>query len=565
MSAEASATPRSSNGRTRRVRAAGVAGFALAVLAGSLVVSGTGTGQAARGVTAQTGGLTGAIELLPLATSTDRRIVDSAGRQVLLRGASVNSLAEYWQGDPSEAPTIPVTGADWDAMAARGFSVVRLLVTWSRLEPQRGRIDQGYLDQVDATVRAAAARGIYSVIDMHQDAYSAHISTPLPANCPAGTYPTKGWDGAPAWAVITDGLSTCTPGERNASPAVRAAWNHFYDNTDGIRDRFVATWGAVATRFAGRPEVAGYDLLNEPETSRPAAELTPIYEDLLRQSIEAIRAAEASSSFEHLVFVEPALPAGDASFGLVIPDPRRAGVDPRNVVSAVHNYAESILYGFTIEAFNALIESITAGMGVPQWGGEYGFWDTSPSTLEKVARYAADEDRRRWGGAWWQWRQACGDPHSVGWTGSGWAAPTGDVMHLNTLRCPGNQDRRPTEAFLRVLGRAYPRATPGTLDQLVSDPDTGRLEVVATATAAGGELVVWAPTADDAAHRVTTTGLVAVSQRAVPGGRIITATVAAPGPYSLHIGGEPLPSTTTTAPTPTTAPGGGGLAGRTAG
>ena len=32
-----------------------------------------------------------------------------------------------------------------------------------------------------------------------------------------------GQDGAPAWAVITDGLSTCTPGERNAAPAVRAS------------------------------------------------------------------------------------------------------------------------------------------------------------------------------------------------------------------------------------------------------------------------------------------------------------------------------------------------------
>ena len=54
------------------------------------------------------------IELLPLQTA-DRRIVDTAGRDVLLRGANVNSLGEYWQGVPAIAPTIPVTDADWDA------------------------------------------------------------------------------------------------------------------------------------------------------------------------------------------------------------------------------------------------------------------------------------------------------------------------------------------------------------------------------------------------------------------------------------------------------------------
>ncbi|MEZ5176705.1 MAG: cellulase family glycosylhydrolase [Acidimicrobiales bacterium] len=548
----------------RRSLLVGVA-VAVAAVVGSLAAAGTGSGQAARTPVGRAGGLTPSIELLPLSTSSDRRIVDSAGRQVLLRGANVNSLGEYWQGDPTEAPTVAVTGTDWDAMAAHGFSVVRLLITWSRIEPVRGQIDQGYLDQVDAAVRAAAAHGIYSVIDMHQDAFSAHTATPLPVDCPPGTGPAKGWDGAPAWAVITDGLSTCTPGERNAAPAVRAAWNHFWDDTDGIRTRFAASWGAVAARFAGRPEVAGYDLLNEPEASRPAAELTPIYEAFLLQVIRSIRAAEAGAPFEHLVFVEPALPAGNLAYGLVIPDPNRAGVDRRNIVASVHNYAESIQQGITIEGLNDVIESITAGMGLPQWGGEYGFWDTSPATLAKVARYAADEDRRRWGGAWWQWRQACGDPHSVGWDGSGWAAPHGAVVHLNTLSCPGDTVGVPTEPFLRVLGRAYPRATPGTLDHLVSDPTTGQLSVEATATAAGGELVVWAPTADDAEHRVTTSGLVGVSQRAVPGGRIITATVAAPGPYSLRIGGDPLPSTTTTVPVPTTAPGGGGLSGSRSG
>ena len=50
-------------------------------------------------------------DLLPLSTTDDRRIVDSDGREVLLRGANVNSLGEYWQGDPAHQPTPASTPA----------------------------------------------------------------------------------------------------------------------------------------------------------------------------------------------------------------------------------------------------------------------------------------------------------------------------------------------------------------------------------------------------------------------------------------------------------------------
>ena len=495
----------------------------------------------------------GPLELLPVQTA-NRRLVDTAGRDLLLRGANVNSLGEYWQGVPTVPTTIDVTDADWDAMAARGFSVVRLLITWSRVEPTRGSIDQAYLDRVDAAVGDAASRGIYTVIDMHQDAYSAFISTTDPSSCPAGTSPAKGWDGAPAWATLTDGLSTCLrSGDRNSSPAVERAWNNFYDDVDGIRGRFVAAWAAVAQRFAGRPEVAGYDILNEPEVSRPAAELQPIYDDLLADAILAIRAAEAGAgaTFDHVVFVEPAIPAADPSRGLVIPSPAALNGDVTNISSSVHNYMESITDQFTLEAMNDLIETITLGLGVPNWGGEYGFWDTEPDTLATARRYAADEDDQRWGGAWWQWRQSCGDPHAVYWSGGTVVAPTGISTHLNALDCPANTDLGPTDEFLDIVGRGYPRATPGHLDAVHSDIDSGELEVLGTAAAAGGRLVVWTPTADDQAHRVSHEGLTDVVEHAVAGGRVISATVVAPGPYALRIApGADDPTTTTTTTTP---------------
>lgn len=476
------------------------------------------------------------VELLPLSTSKDRRIVDADGRDVLLRGANVNSLAEYWQGVPSIDPTLPVSADDWDVMAAHGFSVIRLLVTWSRVEPTKGEIDDDYLDQVDEYVQAAADHGIYSVIDMHQDAYTAFLSTEDPSDCAAGTTPAKGWDGAPKWAVLSDGLSTCLAGsDRNSSPAVNRAWNNFYDDTDGIRSAFAAMWGKVAAHFAGQPEVAGFDLLNEPETSLPQAELSPKYQALLVDVITAIRKAESSASFDHIIFVEPTVPAGTPSNGLVIPDPKAAGVDVANISGSVHNYSESI-GGGSIEGLNDGIEGITAGIGVANWGGEYGFWDTSPETLEKAGRYAADEDDHLWGGAWWQWRQSCGDPHAVQWEGDEVVAPTDDSVHLNVLGCPDNEDLGPNDAFLDIVGRGYPRAAPGRLTEVRSDLATGRLVVKATATEAGGELLVWTPTASDSDHRVTVDGLTDVVETKVEGGRLITAAVAAKGEYALRVG-----------------------------
>ena len=80
------------------------------------------------------------VTLRPLSVSEDLRIVDDLDREVLLRGVNLNSLGEYWQGDPNHQPTIAVGMQDWQEMAARGISVVRLVVNWSKLEPQRGAI-----------------------------------------------------------------------------------------------------------------------------------------------------------------------------------------------------------------------------------------------------------------------------------------------------------------------------------------------------------------------------------------------------------------------------------------
>ncbi len=479
---------------------------------------------------------TNIMQLRPLHVAADHRIVDDLDREVLLRGTNITSLGEYWQGDPQHLPTAELTEQDWQDLAAQGFSVIRLVVHWSRLEPVRGTLDAKYLAKIDAYVTSAAQHGLYTVIDMHQDAYTAFLHTDNPADCTGTTGPAKGWDGAPAWAVISDGLSTCTQGDRNSSPAVTAAWQHFYANTDGIRDRFVATWGGVAAHFAGRAEVAGYDLLNEPEVPAPGNEIAPLYNQLMADTVTAIRAAEAQAAFGHLLIIELAIGAGHPNFGLVIPKPASVGLATDNVVFGPHNYAESIGNGLamSLEQMSKVYRAMGDGFGAPTWIGEHGFWSTSAETLEKLGRYAKDEDANVLGGAWWQWRQPCGDPHSVPYGGYAATGAKNQQIHLNGLACPGDVDLGPTNELLRVVSRGYVRVAPGRVSKLASDWTTGQLDVAATGAQAGAALLVWTPTGA-ATHAVTGENLVDLQEHAVPGGRWLTAKTTKAGAWSLHV------------------------------
>src|SRR4051812_17533566 len=195
---------------------------------------------------------------------SDPAIVTSDGRQVLLRGVNVNQLGDYWQQNPSLPSTIPLTPADFAGIHALGMNVVRLIVHWSKLEPQRGVYDDAYIERIREAVRWARAEGVYVVLDMHQDAWGKYVASPHDETCAPGFTHQQGWDGAPQWATITDGLPTCRFQIREVAPAVGQAWQNFYADRDGIQTELVSTWAHLAQEFAADSTVAGYDLLNEP-------------------------------------------------------------------------------------------------------------------------------------------------------------------------------------------------------------------------------------------------------------------------------------------------------------
>src|SRR5258708_26018135 len=105
-------------------------------------------------------------------------IVTADGRQVLLRGVNVNQLGDYWQQRPDPPATLPLTESDFAGIQSLGMDVVRLIVHWSRLEPQRGRFDDAYIARIRQALPSAGEPGIYVMLGMHHNAWGHYLPSP---------------------------------------------------------------------------------------------------------------------------------------------------------------------------------------------------------------------------------------------------------------------------------------------------------------------------------------------------------------------------------------------------
>jgi endoglycosylceramidase len=464
-----------------------------------------------------------ALPRLTVERGDDAAIVDEAGRQVLLRGLNVNQLGDYYQADPALPTTMPLTERDFEEIAALGFNVVRLVMNWSAFQPERGAFDEGYVARVREAVRWAARHDLYVVLDMHQDAWGKHIATPPGYACEPGFGPAVGWDGAPLWATYTDGLTTCRANDtRELSAAVAQAFESFYADREGIQSELVATWGKVAAAFADEPNVAGYDLINEPHPGfrvgiNQAGPLGQFY----ARAIEAIRANERGS---RIVFFEPSVLW--SGFGRDTTPPPGFTAD-EHIVFAPHLYSESISVdqgATSIEQGFDNAERVAASYGAPLWSGEWGWFGEPEASRERLERYIAQEDARRLGGAWWVWKQACGDPHVVGYPGASGS--------LNPSECPSGRPLGLVTGYTDLLRRAYPRFAPGRLTALESDWKTGAWSLRGRAREGSCRLEVWVP---DREPDLAAEGVSGLRVERRPGGWL--ATGCARGDYALS--GEP--------------------------
>jgi endoglycosylceramidase len=435
-------------------------------------------------------------------------IFDEDGRQVTLRGVNLNFLAEYARNNDDYDPTLPLTGETWDQIAAEGFDVVRLLVSWSRLEPQPGQLDDGYVDEIRQAVDDAADRGLYVVVDMHQDAWGPYVATPEGVDCPAGQEPSTGWDGAPEWATpAPTGTSSCRGAEGEAKPGselVVDAWDRFYRDTDGVRGRLVATWGRLVGALGDAPNIAGYDLLNEPghgrgDTAPPGllAEF-PALGELYAAAIDGIRRGEQEAGIEaRPIFFEQSVVGS--------PPPADFSDDP-GLVFAPHLYGGSIIEFLSVDQSWDLALTQAAAFQSTLWIGEYGWFDdpaTHPEYVERAARFGVREDGGPSdapgaepppfvpaGSAWWQWTTGCGDPHRIV---DHDLEPEGPSWQYRLGSCPDGEDHGVVPEWRTVVTRPYARFAPGWIDTLTSDGAAGTLDLRAGGAEPGQQVELWVP------------------------------------------------------------------------
>jgi endoglycosylceramidase len=200
---------------------------------------------------------------------------DRSGRVVFFHG--VNAVYKRPPFELFPAPGRPwnFSAADASLMARLGFNVVRLGMTWSGLEPgsappndpaicARGTptnphqfkqaVFDRYMNRLHATVELLGRFHIYTILDMHQDVYNQMFDG----------------EGAPGWAVCTNGLPSIDPPGRwsleYSTAAADMAYGHFWRNNvrGDLQGQYDKVWGLVARAFRGNPWVLGYDPFNEP-------------------------------------------------------------------------------------------------------------------------------------------------------------------------------------------------------------------------------------------------------------------------------------------------------------
>ncbi len=183
------------------------------------------------------------------------RFVDESGRTRLFNGMNIDDKNR----DNSEF-CYNLDEAFFKKYKAFGFNIIRLAVTWQHLEPEMYKYNESYLKSLDKIFDLAEKYGVYILLDMHQDLYSGNDGQSV-------------GDGAPSWAVITDGAKPRMPIFVWADGYFFGKWvhrsfDHFWNNSFvkgvGLQDRYCDLWKMLAGRYGNKPALFGYDLMNEP-------------------------------------------------------------------------------------------------------------------------------------------------------------------------------------------------------------------------------------------------------------------------------------------------------------
>jgi endoglycosylceramidase len=395
----------------------------------------------------------GAHLALPVLGHHGRWLTDPQGRVVIMHGLQVD---RFEPGAPVNYVDLSAAGVRF--LAAEGFDLARVSMSYAGVEPSLGHFDRRYVSSYLALDRQLAAAGVWDLLDLQQGQYAAGL---------AG-------NGFPDWMSETDGQ----PNPRQpfplgyfGNPAENRAWDNFWRNAPasdgiGLQDKYAAGLRRLAAAFSRAPGLLGIDVLNEPwpgsawpTCASPvgcaagafdATSLTAFY----RREIGALRVVDR----RHLIVYEPNLLFNSGA-------PTQVGrLDDPKLVFAFHNYClgdepglppldplgvcgleEQVVLG------NSAVRAQSSGdaLLMDEWGNS-----ADPNLLRRIT---AEADQSMVGWSYWAYEDCCGS------TGAVLAAGNQPPLSRGNLRVP----------VLDAIARPYPKLIAGTPTAWRYDPGSG--------------------------------------------------------------------------------------------
>jgi len=320
---------------------------------------------------------------------------DALDRVVVLRGVDAGGRSKLtpfapfdFTGDGYDA----ALGAYLDRAASWGINVLRVPFVWAAVEPTQGSYDQAFLTRYDALLDGAFARGMLTVVDFHQDVYAdVFCGDGFPDWTLTPPYPAP-HDDCPNWG-----------GEYLGDPSVQAAYDAFWATGSPVRTAYGALWDMMATRYAARPGVIGFEPFNEPGWG--SADMATWEATTLTTFYGQMTASLHAAAPDALVFFDATGVDGvtaQTSLGL----PAGSGL-----VFAPHYYQYAALGGTAPDSDLVPVSlrdwsNVGAGWGVPSFLGEFGASNPTPDVAAYLSAHFDALDALGMSGTEWEYSVA---------------------------------------------------------------------------------------------------------------------------------------------------------------
>lgn len=389
-----------------------------------------------------------------------RWFVDDHDRVVLQHGVNnVDKDAPYIE--PGDGLT--VTEKDARLLAGHGFNTVRLGTSFDAIMPERGKVDEDYLDRLAGVVDVLGDEGIRVLLDNHQDGLSE----------------IWGGNGFPAWSLkARPSKLEPNPGFPlyYLMPSMNSAWDEVWNNSNNAVDYLGDALAALTERVGDNPAVQGIELLNEPWpgsgflTCFPAG--CPHFDNKYQQVLSELTGRIRDVDADVPVFWEPNVTWNQMMPTHLAEPPATPEIDDDQVAFSFHDYcqvSQSAIYLGLPDEFLGLCpaqfdntwshaDEFLDRTGMPGMVTEFG--DSDPDVLSGTLSRADD---RFTGWQYWHYSSIDGSDSDDPFTG----------------------------AMGKQLVRTYAQATAGTPKQMSFNPDSGEFHYTYTPNRGGSPTEIY--------------------------------------------------------------------------